>query len=312
MPKISLNLFSKNPKNLYSAETRKRYGIFSSIVGIILNLLLCIAKLILGSMANSITVMADAFTNLLDAGISLLMFASFKFAAKAADCYHPFGYGRIEYLSGIIIAFFILLTGWEIGKSSLEKLINPEPVNYHTVVVVGLIISILIKIWLGFFFRTLGKRIGSATLKAAAAENILDVYISMAALLSIFAARFTVFPIDGVMGIAIAAIVLFNGYHTLKDTFGPLLGKRADPELAKKIEEIITLYSCILGIHDLTIHDYGPNKKIGSLYAEVPAHLTVAAVHNIIKRAQLDIQQKLHIEIIIYPDPIDTGNKKTK
>lgn len=311
MTQLLIRLFVRDAQNTEEPAVRVRYGILGGVVGIVCNVALFLAKLLLGVISNSIAVSADAFNNLSDVASSVVTLVGFKIAAKPADRDHPFGHGRVEYLSGLIISFLIMLVGVEIGKTSIQKIINPEPVVFSVIVVVGLVLSIGVKLWMGAFNKALGRRIGSAAMEATSVDSLSDVCSTTATLISVIAARFTTLPVDGVMGAVVACLILYAGYGVAKDTLNLLLGKKTDPELAKRIEEMILAYDGILGIHDLIVHDYGPNRRFASVHAEISVHSDIILSHDTIDRAEREIAKKLNIEMTIHLDPIETDCEKT-
>lgn len=311
MTQLLVKLFVKDAQNTGDPKVRERYGVLGGAVGMVCNVLLFAVKLVLGMLSNSIAVTADAFNNLSDVGSSLVTLVGFKIAAKPADKDHPYGHGRIEYLSGLIIALLILLVGVEIAKSSISKIFQPEPVTFSIIVVVGLVLSIGVKLWMGFFNKNLGKQIGSTAMAATSVDSLSDVCSTTVTLISVIAARFTTLPIDGVMGTLVAALILYAGYGVAKDTLSPLLGKKPDPELVKQIESRILAYDGILGIHDLIVHDYGPSRRFASVHAEMSVHSDIILSHDIIDRAEREIAKEMNIEISVHLDPIETDCTKT-
>ena len=311
MTNFLIKHFIKDADKTEDPIVRQGYGVLSSIFGVVCNVLLFIIKLILGTISNSIAITADAFNNLSDVGSSIVTLVGFKMASKPADKDHPFGHGRIEYLSGVIISFFVMLVGVEVGKSSLEKILHPQPVEFSIIVAIGLVVSILTKIYMSLFYKKLGKRIGSSAIQAASVDSISDVCATGVTLVSVVAARFTTLPIDGVMGVAVAALIFVAGYGIAKDTLNPLLGVKPDSELVAKIEEMVLSYDGILGIHDLIVHDYGPNRRFGSVHAEVSVHSNILHSHDTIDRAERAIASALHVEMVIHLDPIETDCEKT-
>lgn len=285
-------------------KLRERCGLLSSLVGICCNLLLFVGKFILGTLTNSIAVSADAFNNLSDVGSSLTTFLGFKLASKPADADHPFGHGRIEYLSGLLISFLILMVGFEIGKGAVEKILHPEAVSFSWVAVAGLLLSIGVKLWLGSFNRRLGRKINSAAMEATAVDSVSDAISTGATLLAVVAAAFTTLPIDGIMGIFVAVLILKAGWGSAQDTLSPLLGTKADPELVKALEEKLLSYEGILGIHDLIVHDYGPGRRFASVHAEVPCERDVMLSHDVIDTAERDVGKELGLQLVIHMDPI--------
>ena len=310
MTKLLLRLFL-NKEDLQSARGRTRVGVLSSSVGIACNVLLSALKFVLGMVSGSIAVTADAFNNLSDVGSSVVTLIGFKMASKPADRDHPFGHGRLEYLSGLVVALLILVVGVEIGKSSIEKIISPEPVEFSFLVAAGLVASILVKLWMGLFNKKLGGIIGSAAMQAVSADSLTDVCATSATLISVIAARFTALPVDGVMGLVVAGFILYSGYGVVKDTLDPLLGQKPDPELVRQITELLLAYPGILGIHDLMVHDYGPARRMASVHAEVSVHSDILASHDVIDRAEREIAQRLGIDIVVHMDPIETDCEKT-
>lgn len=311
MTDLLVKWFIKDADQTENSRVRGRYGVLSSVVGMVCNIFLFTVKFVLGSLSRSIAVTADAFNNLSDVGSSLVTLVGFKMASKPADRDHPFGHGRIEYLSGLLISLFIMLVGVEIGKTSLDKILNPEPVQFSIIVVAGLLVSIAVKLWMGAFNKRLGRRIGSAAMEATAVDSISDVCATGVTLVSVVAARFTTLPIDGVMGLIVAVLILYAGYGVAKDTIDPLLGVKPDPDLVKKIGDMVRAYDGILGIHDLIVHDYGPSRRFASVHAEVSVHSDILASHDIIDRAEREIAEKLNVEVVIHLDPIETDCEKT-
>ncbi len=303
--------FIRDYQNVQDKTVRERYGVFSSMVGIFCNILLFLAKLLLGLFSGSVAVMADAFNNLSDVGSSAVSLLGFKMAGKPADKDHPFGHGRIEYLSGLVIAAVILLVGAEFIKSSVNKIINPVPISFSWIVLIGLVLSIGVKFWMNRFNRSLSKKIGSTTLEAVALDSISDVLATSVTLLSVILSRVVSFPVDGIMGFIVACFILFSGYKVAKDTISPLLGKAPDPELVQEITNRITSFPGILGIHDLILHDYGPGRVFASVHAEIPDNITLNAAHEIIDTAEREISAALDISLLIHIDPVDLCCKET-
>lgn len=306
MIKFLISLFIHDADNIGDARIRAKYGTLSSMVGILCNVLLFALKFILGNMANSIAVTADAFNNLSDVGSALVTFLGFKMASKPADREHPFGHGRIEYISGLIIAGFILLVGFEFVKTSIHKIMYPEPVEFRIVIVVGLVASILVKLWLSRFNSIIGQKIHSTTMNATAMDSISDVMATSVTLVAVVTALFTDLPIDGYMGIVVSGFVLFTGYNVAKDTISPLLGRAPDPELVAKIKEMTLSFNGIIGVHDLIVHDYGPGRVFASLHAEVPITMDIMDNHALIDYVEEALEKELGIEVVIHMDPLDT------
>ena len=303
--------FIPHPDDKDDPAVRERYGFLSGAVGILLNLLLSAGKLLAGVLTGSIAVTADAFNNLSDAGSSVVTLAGFRLAAKQADDDHPFGHGRIEYLSGLIVAAAILLVGVELAKTSLEKILQPEEVDFSWLSVGILCASILVKLWMSAFNRRLGRRIGSAAMAATAAGSLSDVVATSAVLLGALVGHFSGLLIDGWVGILVAAFILHSGWEAAKDTLDPLLGQSPDPELVESIQKTVLAHPQVTGMHDLIIHDYGPGRRMMSLHAEVPMDADVLEVHDVIDNIERELKETFHIDAVIHMDPIATKDPYT-
>lgn len=306
MTDFLVSLFIRDRENIHNAKVRARYGALSSAVGIVCNLILFTLKFILGVISGSIAVTADAFNNLSDVGSSVVTFLGFKMASKPADKEHPYGHGRMEYLSGLVIAVLILLVGFEFIKSSVEKILHPEPLVFSWVIVIGLVASILIKLWMSRFNTQLGKKLASSAMQATAADSISDVLATGVTLIAVIAARFTDLPVDGYMGLVVSLLVLFAGYNVAKDTISPLLGRAPDPELVARIKNMALSFDGVLGVHDIIVHDYGPGRIFASLHAEVPITMDIMENHALIDRIESELSHELGIDVVIHMDPLDT------
>ena len=291
-----------------AAESRQKYGILSGLVGIALNLLLSCGKFLAGLWTGSIAITADAFNNLSDAGSSVVTLAGFHLAAKQADEDHPFGHGRIEYLSGLVVAVAILLVGLELGKSAIEKIIAPEDVVFSWASIGVLAASILVKLWMYFFNRRLSRRIDSAAMMATATDSLSDVAATSAVLLGTLVGHFSGWHIDGFVGVVVAAFILKAGWGAAKDTLDPLLGQSPDPALVHGILETVLAHPLIAGVHDLVVHDYGPGRCMISLHAEVPMTANVLEVHDEIDNIEKELHRKFRVEAVIHMDPIATDD----
>lgn len=296
--------FIKNSDNIKDQKVRRAYGNLGGFVGIFVNVILFVIKFIVGTVVGSIAISADAFNNLSDAASSVITIVGFKLAGKPADAEHPFGHGRIEYLSALIVAFLVMLVGIQFIKSSFEKILNPTVITFELIPFILLFISIGFKLWLSRFNKIIGEKINSSALKASAADAIGDVFTSSTVLISFLLAKFTTFPIDGYMGIVVALLILYAGFSIVKETLNPLLGEAPDPELVNDIYDRILSYPNISGIHDLIIHNYGPGRIIASLHAEIPADIDIMKIHNIIDRAEREVSHELNIHLVIHMDPI--------
>ncbi|MDY4191093.1 MAG: cation diffusion facilitator family transporter [Oscillospiraceae bacterium] len=311
MTKLILRLFIQDAENVKDPDVRERYGIVSSAVGIFCNLLLTAVKLLLGFLSGSIAVSADAFNNLSDAASSVVTLIGFKMARKPADRDHPFGHGRMEYISGLVVAFFVLVVGFEFARTSLEKIFHPEPVVFKWVVLIGLLLSIAVKFWMNRFNTALGRKVGSPTLLAAAADSISDVFATSVTIISVAASLFTDLPIDGFMGLVVAGLILWNGYNVAKDTVSPLLGNPPDPALIRQIREMLLSYDGVIGVHDLIVHDYGPGRRFASVHAEFSSDSDIIRSHETIDTAEREMGKLLNLILVIHLDPIDTNCEKT-
>ena len=303
--------FIQNPDDKDDPAVRQRYGLLSGGVGILLNLLLSAGKFLAGLLTGSIAVTADAFNNLSDAGSSVVTLAGFRLAAKQADDDHPFGHGRIEYLTGLLVAAAILLGGGGLARGSLEEILAPEGVEFFWLSVGILCASILVKLWMSAFNRRLSRRIGSAAMAATAADSLSDVVATSAVLLGTLAGHFFSLRIDGWVGILVAAFILRAGWEAAKDTLDPLLGQSPDPDLVESIQKAVLAHPQVTGVHDLIIHDYGPGRRMMSLHAEVPMDADVLEVHDVIDNIERELKETFHIEAVIHMDPIATKDPQT-
>ncbi len=306
-----VHLFIRDAQNVKDPKVRQKYGILSGSVGIFCNLILFSAKLFSGIASGAISIVADAFNNLSDAGSSIITLVGFYMAGKPADKDHPFGHGRIEYLSGLIISVIILLVGAELLKTSVEKIISPQEINSSAATAAILIGSVLVKFWMAWFNRTLGEKIQSAAMKATAADSLNDCIATAVVLLGILVNAFTGYNIDGIAGIAVACFILKAGYDAAKDTLQPLLGQKPDPELVREIKELVQAHREVKGVHDLIVHDYGPGRMIISLHVEVSDHMEINQAHDVIDAIEKELYQRFGCEATIHMDPIAADDKKT-
>lgn len=302
--------FIKDYDNVRDPSVREAYGKLGSIVGILANLVLSMSKIIIGSIFNSISITADGVNNLSDTGSSVVTFIGFKISGKPADKDHPFGHARIEYLTGLIVGAIILLLGFELTKSSIDKIRNPESTVFSWTMVIVLVLSIAIKLWLSYFNSKLADKISSATMKATAIDSRNDVISTAVVLASIFISKFTGIEIDGYMGVIVALFILYSGYSILKDILNPLLGEMPDPDFIEKIENKILSYKGIINIHDLVVHNYGPNKYFATVHAEVDAEEDILKSHDMIDNIERDFAKDLDINLVIHLDPIITNDKE--
>ena len=289
---------------------RERYGVLAGGVGIFLNLLLSLGKFFAGVLTGSIAVTADAFNNLSDAGSSVVTLVGFKLAGQKADAGHPFGHGRMEYLAGLLVSLMILLVGVELGKSSIEKILRPEAVEFSPVSVAILAASILVKLWMGRFNRTLGRRIGSAAMEATAADSLSDVAATSAVLAGTLIGHFARLSVDGWFGAAVAVFILRAGWGAARDTVDPLLGSAPDPELVRAIHDLVLSHPQVTGMHDLVIHDYGPGRRLCSFHAEVPQDADILETHDAIDHIEREIRETFGVEATVHMDPIATDDEQ--
>ena len=291
-------------RDLQDPENRQRCGTLSGGIGIALNLLLFLGKLLAGMITASIAVTADAFNNLSDAASSVVTLVGFRLAGREADEEHPFGHGRMEYLAGLAVSMLILLVGLELAKSSVGKMLHPEPVDFNLLPAGILAVSIGVKLWMFLFNRELSRRIHSAALAATAADSLSDAVATTTLLLGLLAGHFFRLPLDGWLGLAVALFILRTGWGAAKDTIDPLLGRPMDPELAADIDRIVLGHDYILGVHDLVYHDYGPGRAMMSLHAEVPADGNFLEIHDVIDHIERELKARHHIETSIHMDPV--------
>ena len=310
--KFLVNTFIKNNEDISDEKVRGKYIFLGGLVGIISNLLLFIIKLSVGLITSSIAIMADAFNNLSDASSSIITIVGFKLSDKPADAEHPFGHGRIEYISALIVSFMVMLVGFQFVKSSLERIFNPVDIKFEIIPFILLLVSIFVKIWLSSFNKFVGNKIDSSALKAASADALGDVFTSSCVAISFLASKFTSFPIDGYLGTLVALFILYSGFSLTKETLNPLLGEAPDPELVQKIQDMVLSYDNITGVHDLIIHNYGPCRCMASIHAEVPCDISIMEIHEIIDKAEREISEKLKIYLVIHMDPIAIEDEEVK
>ncbi len=289
---------------------RERYGTLSGMVGIGCNLLLFILKLAVGFLSGAISIVADAFNNLSDAGSSVVTILGFKLANRAPDDDHPFGHGRIEYLTGLGIAVAIILVGVELLRTSVAKIFTPEAVTIDFVTIGILFFSIVVKFWLGRFYKNIGDRISSTAVQAAAADSRNDCVATAVVLMSLIINYFTDWNIDGAAGVFVAVFILYSGILAARDTIQPLLGQAPEPEFVKEIEDFVLTNEYVCGIHDLIVHDYGPGRLFLSLHAEISASMDIMKAHEAIDHLEYRLRQKFHAETIVHMDPVVDDDPK--
>ncbi|MGL4345406.1 MAG: cation diffusion facilitator family transporter [Cellulosilyticaceae bacterium] len=308
MTHLLLKLFVKNYTDVRNPRVRTHYGLLAGIVGIVCNIFLFIAKLTIGLLFNAIAITADAINNLSDAGSSIMTLIGFKIASKPADEDHPFGHARVEYISGLIVAFLILNIGIQLIQSSIQKILHPETTGFSLAMVIVLVLSILMKLWMARFNTKLGDQINSTTLKATAMDSMSDVISTSAVLVSIIITKITGWQLDGFMGLLVAIFIIYSGINIIKETISPLLGEAPTTELVTQVESKILDYDGVLGLHDLMIHNYGPERCFASVHVEVDASEDILKSHDLIDQIERDFLEELGIHLVIHLDPIVTDD----
>ncbi len=302
--------FIKNYEDTGDSQVRMAYGIFVSRVGIGCNVFLFVLKLAVGLLVHSVSVMSDAFNNLSDAASSIISYIGVRMANRPADAGHPFGHGRIEYVSALIVSFLVIEVGFTLLKSSAGKILNPEPMTFHIVSVGILTASVSVKLWLAALNRILGRRIQSSVMKAAAADSMGDVLTTLSTVLALCVYGFWGINIDGLVGLIVSVIVMAAGVNIAKDTISPLLGEPVCVEVYKEITEFVESFDGIVGTHDLIVHNYGPSKSMASIHAEVPKDVDIVMSHEVIDRIEREAATHLGILLVIHMDPVAVGDER--
>ena len=310
MIEFLIRRFVPDWQQVQRTDVRERYGTLAAAVGILSNIFLCIIKGLIGLFSGSIAVTADAVNNLSDAGSSVITLLAFKIAGKPADEEHPYGHARMEYISGMAVSFIIILLGLELMGSSFEKILHPEEVGVSALTYLVLIVSIAVKLWQGMFNRSLGKRISSEALQAIAADSLNDVFSTGAVLLSTLVYQFTAIPIDGWVGMLVAIFITVSGVKLIMETGSPLLGQAPDPQMVRELEEKITAYDGVIGIHDLQVHNYGPGRVFATVHAEVPANRDILVSHDIIDNIEREVGHEMNLNLVIHMDPVVTDDER--
>ena len=308
MTKLLLRLFVKGHKTPERPEVRSRVGMLSGAVGIVCNALLCVLKLIVGVLSGSVAITADAMNNLSDAASSIVTLVGFRLAQQPADEDHPYGHARYEYLSGLAVAGMILVIGFELGKSSVEKILNPTDVLFSVPVCIVLVGSILVKLWLFLFNRYLGNMVNSQALLATAADSRNDTVSTLAVLVALIVGTVVHLRIDGIMGLAVAAFILYSGVNMAKETISPLLGENASPELRQQIVELVNACPEVLGYHDLMVHDYGPGQRFASMHVEMDQQADPLVCHELIDNLERACLRSYNVHLVLHYDPVVTGD----
>lgn len=301
----------RDDKNFASPKVRLRYGILCGAAGIFFNILLFIGKILTGTLTGSIAITADAFNNLSDAGSSGVSLVGFRLSEQKADKEHPFGHGRFEYIAGLIVSIAILLMGAELAKTSFKQILSPEPVLFSLFAVCVLCVSILIKLYMFFYNRRIGKKIDSPTMRATAMDSFSDVAATSVVLFSAFISKWTGWNVDGWAGLAVALFILYTGIRAAKETISPLLGQPPERTFVEKIERIVLSQEGIIGMHDLVVHHYGPGRVMVSLHAEVPANGDMIQLHEAVDNAEQQLKQACGCDAVIHMDPVAINDAKT-
>lgn len=310
MTDLLIKLFVKNKDDVQNQQVRSNYATLSGVTGIIANFLLFVGKLTIGILSASVSIVADAFNNIGDAGSSVVTLVGYRLSGKHADKEHPLGHGRLEYITAFIVDFLIIFVGVELFKTSVEKIIEPGDTAIGTVTLVFLGVAILVKLWLFFFYRKIAKRINSQAIKGASFDSVSDVVATTLVLVSALLSKFAGVNIDGYAGILVAAFIFYTGVKAAKETIDVLLGGAPDKEILKKISEFVRRYPEVIGIHDVMVHDYGPGRQIVSFHAEVSAKSDFSYVHDVIDNIERDFQKEYGYLVTIHLDPIVVDDEK--
>ena len=310
MISLLAKLLIKDYKNVTDAKVREAYGVLCGGMGIALNILLFLGKFLAGTISGSIAITADAFNNLSDAGSSFITLIGFKLGSQKPDPEHPFGHGRMEYLSGLAVAVLIIVMALELFKSSFDKILHPEVLECSAVIVLILLASIAVKIYMAIYNHNVGKKIHSAAMGATAKDSMSDTIATTVVLISTIVGSIWGIPIDGYCGVLLSILIFMAGIGAIKDTVGPLLGTAPDKEFVERIEEIVMAHDIVKGMHDLVVHDYGPGRVMISLHAEVPHTEDILVIHDEIDNIEEELGDKLNCEAVIHMDPIIMDDEK--
>lgn len=304
--------FFINKESTDPCKVRKAYGVLCGIVGVFLNICLFVGKFLAGVISHSVAITADAFNNLSDAGSSIITLIGFQMAGAKPDPHHPFGHGRIEYLSGLAVSMAILIMAVELIRDSVDKMIHPVETEFSMTIVMILIVAILVKLYMAFYNHRIGKKIDSAAMKATAMDSLSDMASTTVVLIATLVGYFTDLKIDGYCGLLVGLFILYAGLNAAKETMNPLLGQPPAPEYVEKIEQIVMAHEVVCGIHDLIVHDYGPGRQMITLHAEVSAEGNILTIHDEIDLIEMELKEKLGCLATIHMDPIVTKDAKTR
>lgn len=308
MTDLLIKMFVKNHENVKDSDVRQAYGYLCGAIGMVCNILLFVIKLAIGLLVNSIAVMADAFNNLSDAASSIITLVSFRITNKPADREHPFGHGRVEYIAAMIVSFMVILVGFEFIKSSVDRIMHPKVLSFDLITFLILLLSIGLKLWLSRFYKKIGRTIGSKAIEATSVDSLSDVTTTAVVALSLLTSRWTTFPLDGYIGLAVALFIIRSGIGLTRETLDPLLGEAPEPELVNGIVDRTMSYEGIIGVHDMVVHNYGPGRCIVSLHAELPYTVDIMDAHDVIDKAEKEISEELGIHLVMHMDPINTDD----
>ena len=311
MISLLAKIWIKNNQDVKDPRVRQAYGVLCGGVGVFLNICLFIGKFLAGFFSGSIAVTADAFNNLSDAGSSIITLVGFKMAGQKPDSDHPFGHGRIEYISGLLVSILIVLMGFELVKSSVSKIFHPEAPDYSPVIIGILVFSIVVKCYMSLYNRRIGTRISSVAMKATAIDSLSDMVATTVVLIGTIVSAASGIIIDGYCGVLVGMFILYSGFVAAKDTISPLLGQPPEPELVQQINDIVLSYDNVIGIHDLIVHNYGPGRTLISLHAEVPADGNIITLHDTIDTIEHELRRKLNCNAVIHMDPVSTSDPET-
>lgn len=310
MVTLLARIFIKNAEDTANPKVRQAYGVLTGVVGILLNILLFAGKFVAGTISKSISITADAFNNLSDAGSSFVTLIGFKLAGAKPDPEHPFGHGRIEYVAGLVVSGVILLMAFELIRDSIDKIIHPQKVEFSVLAAAILLVSILVKIYMYLYNSSISKKIESAAMKATAIDSLSDTLATTVVLAASVIAHFTGLQIDGYCGVLVGLFIFYAGFSAAKETLDPLLGQPPEEEFVERIEEIVMSYDLVQGIHDLVVHNYGPGRVMISLHAEVPAEEDILEIHDMIDIIENELGEKLNCEAVIHMDPLVTQDER--
>ena len=312
MVTLLAKLFIRDHENVTDPGVRQAYGILCGIVGICFNLILFTTKALAGLFSHSIAITADAFNNLSDAASSIITLVGFRMAGQKPDSDHPFGHGRIEYISGLLVSILIVLMGFELVKSSVSKIFHPEAPDYSPVIIGILVFSIVVKCYMALYNRRIGTRISSVAMKATAIDSLSDVVATTVVLIGTIVSAASGIIIDGYCGVLVGMFILYSGFVAAKDTISPLLGQPPEPKLVQQINDIVLSYDNVIGIHDLIVHNYGPSRSMASIHAEVPNNCSVEITHEVVDRIEREAMRRFNLLLVIHMDPVETHNERVE